>query len=227
MSYQFDFAAVLSRWPLLMEGIWVTIELTAVTTVAGILIGIFCAIVRTNGPGWARWIVGAYVEFIRNTPLLIQAYFLVFGLASVGAQLPLQLGGAIALIVNVGAYTTEIMRAGIESIQRGQIEAAKCLGLSRTQVYLHVVIRPAMERVYPALTSQYVLLMLASSILSAVGVDELFGMASRIQGDTFRNFEVFIVIGALYLALAFVVRLGFDLLAMLLFPRRRKLGTPL
>jgi polar amino acid transport system permease protein len=227
MTYEFDFPAVMAYWPLLLEGIWTTLRLTFFCTVFGILIGAICAIIRTGGPAWARWMVGLYVEFIRNTPLLIQAYFLIFGIASMGVRLPILAGAVIALTVNIGAYTTEIVRAGIESINRGQLEAAECLGLSRFQTYIYVIIRPALERVYPALSSQYVLMMLASSILSSVGVEELFGISNRIQSDTYRNFEVFVVLGVLYLILAIVVRAGFSLLGLALFPRRRKLGTPL
>ncbi|MDI5929711.1 amino acid ABC transporter permease [Rhizobium leguminosarum] len=227
MTYDFDFAAVLAYWPLLLEGTWTTLRLTFFCTVFGILIGAVCAIIRTSGPGWARWLIGMYVEFIRNTPLLIQAYFLIFGIASMGFRLPIMAGAVIALTVNIGAYTTEIVRAGIESINRGQLEAAECLGLSRLQTYVHVIIRPALERVYPALSSQYVLMMLASSILSSVGVEELFGISNRVQSDTYRNFEVFVVLGVLYLILAVVVRAGFSLLGLVLFPRRRKLGTSL
>lgn len=227
MSYQFDFRAVLDHWPLLLQGVLVTLQITAISTVLGILLGSVCAALRTSRIRWARRAVTAYVEIIRNTPLLIQAYFLIFGLASLGVRLPFILGATIALTVNVGAYTTEIVRAGIQSIGRGQIEAAECLGLSKIQTYLHVIIRPALERVYPALTSQYVLLMLFSSIVSAVGVDELFGMANRIQSETFRNFEIFVVIGVIYVMLAGLVRLFFWGLGQVLFPRRRKLGTPL
>lgn len=227
MTYEFDFAAVLEQWPLLLQGVITTLELSAVTTVLGIVVGAACAATATGGPRWARTLVGAYVELIRNTPLLIQAYFLIFGIASLGLRIPILLGGIIALTVNIGAYTTEIVRAGIESIHRGQLEAAETLGLSRVQIYLHVIIGPAIERVYPALTSQYVLLMLGSSILSSVGVEELFGMSNRIQSDTFRNFEVFVVLGVLYLLLAVFVRAAFRTLGLLAFPRLRRLRTPL
>jgi polar amino acid transport system permease protein len=227
MTYNFDFAAVLAYWPLLLGGVWTTLRLTLFCTVFGILLGGLCAVVRTGGPAWARGIVSLYVEFIRNTPLLVQCYFLIFGIASMGIRLPILFGATIALTVNIGAYTTEIVRAGIESIHRGQLEAATCLGLSRTQTYLHVIIRPALERVYPALSSQYVLLMLASSIVSSVGVEELFGISNRIQSETYRNFEIFVVLGAIYLLLAVLMRGGFALLGLAMFPRRRKLGTPL
>ncbi len=227
MNYQFDFPAVLQYWPLLLEGSWVTLRLAIFATVLGFTVGTLCAIGRTSGPPWLRRMVGAYVEVIRNTPLLIQSYFLIFGLASVGLPLPILAGATLALVVNIGAYTTEIMRAGIESVHRGQIEAAECLGLSRAQIYWHVVLRPAMERVYPSLASQYVLLMLASSILSSVGVEELFGIANRVQSDTFRNFEVFVVLGGVYLALSLLLRALFWCLNLILFTRRRKLGTPI
>jgi len=227
MNYAFDFASVLAWWPLFLKGAWVTLLLTLWATLAGFLFGTLCAVARTSGPGWLRSIVGAYVEIVRNTPLLIQSYFLIFGLASAGLKLPIMVGAVIALVVNVGAYTTEVMRAGIGSIKPGQIEAAQCVGLSRYQTFLHIILRPAMERVYPSLTSLYVLLMLGSSVLSAVGVEELFGISNRVQSETYRNFEIFVVLGGIYLALTVILRLFFHLLSLMVFTRRRKLRTPL
>ena len=227
MRYEFDFASVLDQWPLLLEGTWTTVQLSFLATVLGFVLGALCAVGRGSRHGWVRRMVGAYVEAIRNTPLLIQSYFLIFGLSSVGITMPILVGAVLALVINIGAYTCEIIRAGIESIHGGQIEAAECLGLSRAQLLWHVVLRPAVERVWPALTSQFVLLMLASSIMSSVGVEELFGVSNRIQSDTFRNFEVFLVLWALYLALSYLMRAGFWLLGQVVFTRRRKLGTPL
>lgn len=227
MRYQFDFASVLAYWPWLWEGVQTTLTLTLITTVLGVMLGAACALLQSGPSVSARRAVGYYVEFIRNTPLLIQAYFLIFGIARLGIPLPIFLGAALALTINVGAYTSEIMRAGIESIHKGQIEAAECLGLSRMQLYIHIVLWPAIERVYPALTSQYVLLMLASSIMSSVGVEELFGMANRIQSETFRNFEVFVAVGVIYFILSILVRMMFALFGALFFVRRRRLGTPL
>jgi polar amino acid transport system permease protein len=135
------------------------------------------------------------------------------------------LAAVIALIINFGAYTCEIVRAGIESVHKSQIEAAECLGLSHVQTYWHVVLRPAIERVYPAITSQYVLLMLASSITSQISAEELTAVANRIQSDTFRAFETYIVTGVLYLLLSLVVRICLWLFGLAVFVRRRKLGT--
>lgn len=227
MNYTFDFAAVLEQWPLLAQGAWVTVKLSFCATVLGFILGTLCALARNSRLGWLRALAGGYVELIRNTPLLIQAYFLIFGLSSAGLTMPIMAGAVLALVINIGAYTCEIVRAGIESIPKDQLEAGECLALSRLQVFWHVVLRPAVERVYPSLTSQFVLLMLASSIMSAVGAEELLGVANRIQSDTYRNFEVFIVLWGVYLALSWLMRLGFWLMAQVVFPRRRKLGTPL
>ncbi|MCZ8390104.1 amino acid ABC transporter permease [Achromobacter xylosoxidans] len=227
MNYTFDFASVLEQWPLLAQGAWVTVKLSFCATVLGFILGTLCALARNSRLGWLRAVAGGYVELIRNTPLLIQAYFLIFGLSSAGLTMPIMAGAVLALVINIGAYTREIVRAGIESIPKDQLEAGECLALSRLQVFWHVVLRPAVERVYPSLTSQFVLLMLASSIMSAVGAEELLGVANRIQSDTYRNFEVFIVLWGVYLALSWLMRLGFWLLAQVVFPRRRKLGTPL
>jgi polar amino acid transport system permease protein len=227
VKYQFDFASVLAQWPLLLEGAWVTIQLSFLSTVIGFVLGALCAVGRGSRHAWLRRGVAVYVEAIRNTPLLIQSYFLIFGLSSVGVTMPIMVGAVLALVINIGAYTCEIIRAGIESIHKGQLEAADCLGMSKLQVFWHVILRPAVERVYPSLTSQFVLLMLASSIMSSIGAEELFGIANRIQSDTFRNFEIFIVLWATYLALSYLMRAGFWLLGQIVFTRRRKLGTPL
>jgi polar amino acid transport system permease protein len=148
-----------------------------------------------------------------------------YGLSSIGLTLSAVSVAIIALTINVGAYTGEIMRAGFNSVHAGQWEAAECLGLSRTQVYWHVVLRPAVERVYPSLTSQFILLMLASSITSQISVSELTGNANYIQGISFRPMETFMTIGAMYFGLALLMRFAFWLIALVIFPRRRRLGT--
>ncbi|TDT93740.1 amino acid ABC transporter membrane protein 1 (PAAT family) [Azorhizobium sp. AG788] len=227
MTYQFDFAVLLPFWREFAMGVWLTLQLSLVSTVLGFVLGTFCAIGRADGPPWVKFVVAAYVEIIRNTPLLVQVFIVYFGIATLGIHVSANLAAVLALVVNVGAYTSEIVRAGLESIHKSQLEAAECLGLSRPQTYWHVIVRPAIERVYPALTSQYVLLMLASSITSQISAEELTAVANRIQSDTFRSFETYIVVGVLYLALSFVVRLAFWLFGLVVFVRRRKLGTAL
>lgn len=163
-----------------------TILLSFPATVIGFVGGTLLAIGRRGHTHWVAKACGAYVEVLRNTPLLVQVFLVFFGLASLGWKVPAFAAALLTLVINVAAYTCEIMRAGMDSIHKGQIEAAECLGLTRRQVYWHVVLRPAMEKVYPALTSQFVLLMLASSITSQISVEELTAIAARVQSETFR-----------------------------------------
>ena len=222
-----DFATVLERWPMFVDGAWMTVRLATGATLTGFVIGTFCAIARRSSRGWARHASTAYVEMIRNTPLLVQIFLVYFGLASLGLKLPAVSVALAALTINVGAYATEIMRAGFDSIHKGQLEAAECLALSRRQVYWHVVLLPAMERVYPALTSQFVLLMLATSVCSQISAEELTAAANFVQSDTYRPFETYVVVGAGYVLLSLMMRASFWGVGMLLFSRRRRLGTAL
>ena len=227
MSYKFDFAFLADKWPDFVAGAWLTIQLTVLSIALGFALGTLCALVRVYGGPVLRRLVGAYVEAIRNTPLLIQIFIVYFGLSSLGLKLSADVSAVIALTVNMGAYSTEIMRAGIQSIQRTQLEAADCLGLTRLQTIVHVVLLPAMERVYPALSSQFVLLMLASSITSQISTEELTATANLVQSDTYRSFEVYIIVAVVYLALSFLYRFGFWLIGLVLFERKRRLGTAL
>ena len=222
-----DFWVVLERWPLFVEGAWLTTRLALAATLLGFLIGTLCAIGRRGKIRWLSRTCGAYVELIRNTPLLVQIFLVYFGLSSIGLQLNAFTVALIALIINVGAYTTEIMRAGFDSIPRGQLEAAECLALTHRQVYWHVVLLPAMERVYPALTSQFVMLMLASSICSQISAEELTAIANHVQSDTYRPLETYILTGLGYVFLSLLMRVGFWGLGVLLFPRRHRIGTAL
>ena len=227
MTYSFDFASVLAQWPLFLHGAWLTIRLSLAATLLGLLIGAVCAIGRGSSRSAVALACAIYVEAIRNTPLLVQIFIVYFGLASLGLKLPAFAAAVLAMVINVGAYSTEIMRAGIESIHRSQIEAAECLALSRAQIYWHVILSPAIERVYPALTSQFVLLMLATSITSQISVEELTAIANRVQSDTFRSFETYAVVALFYLLLSLMMRGLFWAGGQALFTRRRKLGTSL
>ncbi|MDD1527656.1 ABC transporter permease [Bradyrhizobium sp. WBOS7] len=227
MSLQLDFPAVLERWPSFLAGAVLTLELAAFATVLGALLGMLAAIGRGTRNALISGACKAYVETIRNTPLLVQIFLVYFGLASLGLKFSAFAVAVAALTINVGAYTAEIMRAGFEAIPRGQIEAAEGLALSRLQIYWHIILLPAIEKVYPALTSQFVLLMLASSVCSQISAEELTAVANYIQSDTYRAFETYIIVAVLYVILSLVMRAGFWGLGLVLFPRRRRLGTPL
>lgn len=219
MKYGLQFRDVFAAWQSILDGVWITLLLSAVAMVGGLLIGILCAAGRTYGPGWLRRIVGAYVEIIRNTPLLVQLFLIFFGLPSFGVRLDGLTAAMIALVINLGAYTTEIVRAGLEAVPKAQIEAGHSLGLSGLQVFRYIVVFPALKAMFPALASQFVLLMLATSVASQISVQDLFHAASIVQSRTFRDFEVYTVIGVLYLALAVGFRGLFALIYRLVFVR--------
>ena len=227
MNYSFDFAAPLEYLPDLLAGAWTTLTLSLAATFFGFLVGVFCALASTGRTKWLARVAGAYIEVIRNTPLLVQVFLVYFGMASMGFKVGAFTAATVAVVVNVGAYTSEIVRAGIESIPKSQLEAAETLGLTRWQTLRHVVLPPAIERVFPALTSQYVLLMLASSICSQISAEELTAVANRVQSDTFRSVETYLIVAVGYLALSLVMRAVFWLVGYFAFPRRRRLGTPL
>lgn len=227
MSYQFDFTFLADYWPLLWWGTVATIRMSVIVTCSGFLLGTLCAVASISRIKLLRTVVAVYVEMIRNTPLLVQLFLVYFGIASLGIRFSAETSALIGLTINVGAYSSEIIRAGLEAIHRGQIEAADTLGLNRLQVLAGVMLPPALEKVYPALVSQYVLLMLATSVTSQISAEELTGAASRIQSMTFRSFEVYLVILAVYLALSFGMRGLMRLLGLALFPRQRRLGTNL
>ena len=227
MSIELDFPAVLERWPNFLGGAVLTLELAFFATVSGALLGTLVAVGRGAHNRVIARICKVYVEAIRNTPLLVQIFLVYFGLASIGLKLSAFTVAVLALTINVGAYTAEIMRAGFEAIPRGQIEAAEGLALTRFQIYWHIILLPAVESVYPALTSQFVLLMLASSVCSQISAEELTAVANYIQSDTYRAFETYIIVAVLYIILSLVMRAGFWGLGLVLFPRRRRLGTAL
>lgn len=220
-----NFSVVLDRWDMVLHGMYLTMKLTVLATACGFVLGTFCAIGKRGKTRWLSKLCSAYIEAIRNTPLLVQIFLVYFGLSSLGLSLHAITVSLIAMTINVGAYTAEIMRAGFDSIERGQLEAAETLGLSRRQVYWHVILKQALERVYPALTSQFVLLMLASSICSQISAEELTAVANFIQSDTYRPFETYVVIGGLYIFLSFLLRIIFWIFGLLLFRRRRNLDA--
>lgn len=212
MNYDFQFDAVYAAWPMLLEGTLRTIELSMAAMVIGLLIAIVCAWGKTSGIKPLVWVIDAYIEIIRNTPFLVQLFFFYFALPSLGLQWSATTAALVAMFVNLGAFSTEILRAGIESIAKGQVEAGLALNLKRYQVFLHVVLRPALKTIFPALSSQFILMMLTSSVVSAISADDLASVAANIQSNTFRSFEIYIVVTLIYFLLSLVFMGLFKLL---------------
>lgn len=220
MTYNFQFRDIFAQSDFLLDGLVLTLELSLFTMAMGLLIGVSGAAARVYGPGWLRRPVAVYVETIRNTPLIVQLFLIFFGLPSAGIKFDANTAAFVALSINLGAYSIEIVRAGLEAIPRSQIEAGQSLGLSGFQIFRYVIIFPALKLMYPSLASQFVLLMLATSVVSQISAQDLFHAASIIQSRTFRDFEVYIVVAVAYLALALVFRLAFAGIYQLVFARR-------
>ncbi len=203
---QLDFIAVLAHWPALLRGAAFTLSLSAVAAVAGVGLGVVCAWARTWGTRGLSAGVSVYVELIRNTPFIVQLFFIYFGLPSLGLKLSPEVASVIAMVVNLGAYAAEIVRAGISSTPLGQLEAARSLALTESQVFTRVVLPPALGRVWPALVSQVVIVMLGSAVCGQISAQELSYAANLIQSRNFRAFEATAVATGIYLALAMGVR---------------------
>ncbi|MFM0731980.1 amino acid ABC transporter permease [Paraburkholderia sediminicola] len=225
MTYAFDFSGFGLYAGLLARGVAVTLGLTAVSTVLGGLVGIGGASIAVAGPKWARWVVATYVELIRNTPFIVQLFFIFFGLPSLGIHIDEVQAAILAMTVNLGAYAIEIVRAGIDSIPRGQVQAAQALGLQGRQVFRHVVLPQAVANVFPALLSQVLIVMLGSAVVSQISVPDLTYAANFIQSRNFRSFESYVIITATYLVLSIVLRQLMNRLGRGLFAGRVARGN--
>ena len=206
MRIELDFIAVLAQWPLLAKGVAWTMGLTITASIIGVGLGVVFAWTRSQGPAWAKVAVGTYVELIRNTPFIVQLFFVYFGLPAVGVKLSPEVASIIAMVINLSAYATEIIRAGIDATPKGQIEAAMCLAMSRMQTFVRVVLPPALRTLWPALVSQIIIVMLGSAVCGQISTEELSYAANLIQSRNFRAFESYIIATLIYLTLAICVR---------------------
>lgn len=209
MAQSLQFRPILAAWEMLLGGAWLTLQLSLACMAIGLVIGIACATAATFGGRWARRGVRVYVEAIRNTPFLIQLFLIFFGLPSLGLALDPVVAALVGMSVNCGAYTTEIVRAGILAVPPGQVEAARALALRTSQIIRHVVLFPALRQAAPALSSQFVLVMLGSSVVSTISAEELSARGHILETETFRPFEVYLVVAAIYLVMALALKVAF------------------
>lgn len=202
MHYTFDFAPVFAAWPMLLEGAITTLKISAVSMVMGLILGVVFMLMRMSKMKPVWMIAIGYIELIRNTPFLVQVFFIYFGMPSLGMRLDGVEAAVLAMTLNCAAYAAEIVRGGVQSIRPGQIEAGRALGLHTIDIYRFIVFRPAIRAVYPALCSQFILMMLNSSLVASVSAEELTYMAQTLDAQTFRSFEIYFVLGGFYLLLS-------------------------
>ena len=213
MNNQLDITPVILGLPALLTACLGTFTHALRRIALAIVIGIGGVVLRDSHFAPARWLVKSFVELIRNTPFLVQIYFIYFALPLAGVRLDPTPTAVIALGINGGAYAIEIIRGGVQSISKGQIEAGLALGLHKAQVFRLIVLNPALREIFPSLTSQFVLLTLTTSICSAISAYELTSVAQRIESDSFRSFEVFGTITLFYLVISWVMMRFFALIS--------------
>jgi polar amino acid transport system permease protein len=206
MNYTLQFSVIWSNIGFFIQGIGLTLQLAFISIAIGLVLGVFGALGRTSGNRFLNAIAVAYVEFIRNTPFLIQLFFFFFGLPSIGVKLNSWQAAVLALAINFGAYSTEIIRAGIEGIRKGQIEAAMALGLNKFKIFQRVVLIPALGNIYPALVSQIVIAILFTSVVSQISAEELTFVGTYLESRTFRSLEIYLTISLLYLGIVWTVK---------------------
>jgi polar amino acid transport system permease protein len=200
MSY--EWLTLAGYWNDFVRAAWLTLQITLLSFVLAMLLGLLTALASASHSRVLRGVASVYIEAIRNTPVLLQIFIVFFGLPSLGITLNAYTAGVLALGVNVGAYLAEVFRAGIQSVPRGQLEAAAILGLGRRQIFVEVVLPQAARAVYPAIVNNLIQLLLGTSLLSAIALPELSGTATVINARTLLYIQTFAITLAAYLVLS-------------------------
>ncbi len=206
MNYSFQFSIVGDNIGLLLAGAWLTFKISLLAIAFGLVIGIIGAIFRTSKNKVLDTIALVYVEVIRNTPYLIQLFFIFFGMPNLGIKLTAEQAAILSLAVNFGAYSTEIVRAGVESIAKGQVEAGMALGFKPLSIFRHIILLPALSNIYPALVGQVILAVLFTSVVSQIATEDLTFVGDFLNARSFRSFEIYFAISLIYLAIVWIIK---------------------
>lgn len=202
MAFDFEPSVILETAPLLLNGVKLTLLITLGGLGLGLLLGVIVGLANSTTSKVFRFLSLVYIEAIRGTPLIVQVMFLYFGLPlALGMRIPPDMAGVIAIGVNSGAYIAEIVRGAIDSIDRGQMEAGRSTGLTKTQTMLYIIWPQAFRRMIPALTNQCIISLKDTSLLVVIGVGELTRQGQEIIAVNFRAFEVWMTVALFYLAM--------------------------
>ena len=201
-----DFSIIPGIMPALLLGTRLTIELAIIAVAIGLVIGTFTGIGRVGGNRIVRVATGIYVDFIRGTPLLVQLFLVYFGLPSlIGRPVPPFMAAITAMGINSGAYVAEIVRAGIQSIDRGQMEAARSVGLTYSPSMRYIIFPQAFRRIIPPLGNEFIAMLKDSSLVSVIALEELLRKGQVVITRTFRPFEVYMVVALIYLVMTLAI----------------------
>ncbi|AFD26327.1 MULTISPECIES: amino acid ABC transporter permease [Deinococcus] len=201
-----DFSLIRDNLPFLLQGAGMTVKITALSLVAGVVLGTLVALARLSPLRWLSALAVAYIELIRGTPLLVQIFLIFFGLPQL-LERPINefAAGVIAFSINSSAYVAEIVRAGIQGVARGQSEASLSLGFSPTETLRYIVLPQAFTRTLPPLVNEAISLLKNSSLLSAISIVELTRSGQLVASRTFRPFEMYLAVSLLYLAMTLLL----------------------
>ena len=203
---QFNFDLVVTSFPLLLVGAGVTIKITALSVALGVVIGLFVGIARISRIKILRVLAAIYVDFFRGTPLLVQIFLVYFALPVITGQRVDPFVAAIGSCgINSGAYVAEIFRAGIQSIDKGQMEAGRSLGMTWVQTMRYIIVPQAFKRVIPPLGNEFIALLKDSSLVSVIGFEELTRRGQLIIAKTYGSLEIWISVAVIYLAMTLTI----------------------
>jgi glutamine transport system permease protein len=201
-NFDFAYHVMWESVPMLMEGLRYTIIITAGGLFFGFILGVASGLMKLSRNPILPRIAGVYIESIRGTPLMVQVMFLYFGLPLLlGMRIPPLTASIIAIAVNAGAYIAEVVRGAVQSIEKGQVEAGRSIGLSRSQTMLYIVWPQAFRRMIPPLGNQFIISLKDTSLLVVIGMGELTRTGQEIIADNFRAFEVWLTVAIIYLAI--------------------------
>jgi len=198
-----DNSFALSVLPQIAQGLEATVLITIAGTIIAMCLGLGLAIMRRSRMKWISLPAEAFVEFVRDTPLLVQLYFLYFGLPVFGINLSALVTGMIGIGINYSAYTAEVYRAGIESIPRGQWEAARALNFSHGQTWVRIILPQAIRKVIPALGNYLIAMFKDTPILASIGVLEMLEQAQIVGSQSFRYLEPMTEVGLLFILVSY------------------------
>jgi arginine/lysine/histidine transport system permease protein len=201
-----DFSFMSEYYSFFIDGAIFTIILAIFTVIFGVMLGVVLALLRISKNKLLNFIGTAYVEFIRGTPLMVQLFIIYFGLPNIiGFPLPDMVAAVLALSMNSGAYIAEIIRAGIQAVDKGQMEAARSLGMNYKMAMLYIIIPQAVKNILPALGNEFIVVIKESSIVSVIGIGELMYNADTVRGNTYKAFEPLLVAAFMYFIMTFTL----------------------
>lgn len=195
---------ILRNAPYFVWGITVTVEVSIFAIVVGLIIAIITAVARLGRIAPLRWFFASYVEFFRNTPLLVQILVLFLGPSELGFRLDGVQTLGVCLALNTGAYLSEIIRGGLQSVPKGQMEAAASLGLGNARTFLEIVLPQAVRTVYPAMSNQFIAVILSSSLGAIIGAPELTNQVLTVNAQTYRTIELLLFLAVAYAVLSYI-----------------------